>query len=159
MKCLLQAKVTKWLYGQCLDMKEEYKKIDALRDHNWLSCSHSSKAWVNLHWCFLAVVLNNMFLWLKLLSVIVSKCFRDSQPSAALMMNPSLASPALPGWCTWGLHLCVPCLSGLDLHHLSGTVFMRNSLDMKHVNALKCSGLSPQTASNYLLDVWSGHII
>lgn len=103
-----------------------------------LSCSHSSKARMNLHWCFLAVILNNIFPRLKLLSVIVSRYFCDSQSSGVCMMNLSLASITLPCWCVWGLHLCTH-LSGWDLHTLSGIVFMGYSLNKKHLNALiKC---------------------
>lgn len=108
-------------------------------DNNWLLAVLTLlKARMNLHWYSLAVILNNIFLWLKLVSVMVSKYFCDSQSSGALMMNLSLASPVLSGWCTWGLHLCIPCLLG---YNLSGTVFMRNSLDKKHLNTLiKCLG-------------------
>lgn len=101
-----------------------------------LSCSHFSKARMNLHWCFLAVSLNNIFLWLKLLSVIVSRYFCDSQSSGVCMMNLSLASTTLPRWCAWGLCLCAPCLSGWDVHGLSGTVFMGYSLNKKRLNDL-----------------------
>lgn len=137
-------------------------------DNNWLLAVLTLlKARMNLHWCFLAVILNNIFLWLKLLSVIVSRYFCDSQSSGACRMYPSLASPTLSDWCTWDSHVCICCLSRLDLYNFSGTTiffffFMRNSLSKKHLNSLiKClgSGLWTQTASNYPLDVWSGQVI
>lgn len=95
-------------------------------DNNWLLAVLTLlKARMNLHWCFLAVILKNVFLWLKLFPVIVSRYLCDSQPSGACVMNLSLASSALPCCCTWGLHLCTPCFSGRDLHSLLELCFCR----------------------------------
>lgn len=100
-------------------------------DNNWLLAVLTLlTAKMNLHWCFLAVILNNIFLWLDLLSVIVSRYFGDSQSSGGCMMNLSLTSPPLPGWCTWGLDPYTPHLSGWDLHNLElflwGTAWVRS---------------------------------
>lgn len=129
-------------------------------DNDWLLAVLTLlKARMNLHWCFLAVILNNIFLWLKLLSVIVRGYFCDSQPSGACVMNLSLASSALPGCCTWGVPLHSLPLRMRPAQSFR-TVFMTNSLSKKHLNALikhLCSGLKP--AGNYLFYIWSGQVI
>lgn len=90
---------------------------------------------MNLHWCFLAVILNNIFLWLKLLSVIVSRYFCDSQSSeSAWWICPWPLQPSLADV----LEVCIsalPLLRG-DVHGLSGIIFMGYSLNKKHLNGL-----------------------